>query len=463
VTFRTFFRQTAPRDDGFALIEVVISAFLVALIVVATLTGFDAAGRATADERFHSEAALLASKSQEALRSDAANALDTIQETGHKYTETVGGETFTISQKAKFVNGANGGATCAAAGGEESTESGRYVQITSSVTWPQLEASKRPALTQTSIITPPDGSSLEVDVNNGAEPPEAVPGVTVVLNKEVQTTTGTGGCVIYGSIPATSANIEASKTGYVTPGGASKVAVNEVSIAPNLTTHYPVELAAAGSIIGEFTYKGSPVEGDTFVAYNEKMGTASTFEVGGTPSTLASKTFAKEAKTASDLFPFPTAWAVYAGDCTANDPETVTKAVIKAESVTVEEGLPKTVKVPLSLLTLNVYSGSKPSSAGKAESGPYPVKITNTLCKSAIPNNATAAHYIHEQEFKSATLEHPYQPFGGFELCVYSSSSKSTYTLKYENTTVAGTALNVYLSGKSGENGVTINTGQTKC
>ena len=79
------------------------------------------------------------------------------------------------------------------------------------------------------------------------------------------------------------------------------------------------------------------------------------------------------------------------------------------------------------------------------------MKITNTLCKSALPNNATVAHYIHEQEFKSGALEHPYQPFG-FELCVYNSSSKNTYTLKYENTTVAGTTLNVYLSGKSGEN-----------
>src|ERR1035438_5177597 len=40
-------------QSGFALIEVVVSALFVGLIVVGTLTGFDSAGRATADERAH--------------------------------------------------------------------------------------------------------------------------------------------------------------------------------------------------------------------------------------------------------------------------------------------------------------------------------------------------------------------------------------------------------------------------
>ncbi len=476
MTFRTYFRQCAHSDDGFALIEVVISALLVALIAVATLTAFEAAGRATADERFHDQAALLASKSQEALRSDPASALDTLQTTAHTYTETVNNEVFTITQKAKFINGSNGSAACAAAGGEESTESGRYVQVTSSVTWHQLEAAKRPALTQSSIITPPDGSTLEVDVSNGAEPAVATSGVTVLLNKEVRTTTGAAGCVVYGSIPSTSVSLEAYEAGYVTPGGASKVSVNEVSITPNLTTHYPIELAQGGSITGKFAYNGAttvngkPVEGDTFVVYNESMNTSSTYEVGGSASTLASKTFASEAHTpvsspnypTGDLFPFSTPWAVYAGDCTANNPESVTKNVVKAASINVTEGKSASINVPTSYLTLTVYSGSKPGgSQGTAQQGPYPVKITNKLCKASIPNNATEAHYIHEQEFKSGALEHPYQPFGEFELCLY--NAKNTYTIKYETTTVTGATAAIYLGSSKTENGVTVNTGQTKC
>jgi len=42
------------------LIEVMVSAMLVALIVVATLNGFDVTNRLTADERSHAQADALA-------------------------------------------------------------------------------------------------------------------------------------------------------------------------------------------------------------------------------------------------------------------------------------------------------------------------------------------------------------------------------------------------------------------
>ena len=57
-TWRT--RCTAGAQEGFLLIEVIISTLLVALIVVATLTGFDVVNRVSADERMHNEAAALA-------------------------------------------------------------------------------------------------------------------------------------------------------------------------------------------------------------------------------------------------------------------------------------------------------------------------------------------------------------------------------------------------------------------
>ena len=64
----------------------------------------------------------------------------------------------------------------------------------------------------------------------------------------VETKTGEKGCVIYAGIPATTANVEASRPGYVTPNGEHKVIAKEVSIAPNITTHYPHHLGHAGRI-----------------------------------------------------------------------------------------------------------------------------------------------------------------------------------------------------------------------
>src|SRR5579884_1963535 len=101
---RTFLQMTSARarrggsclrarlrgdESGFLLIEVMMSALLVALIVTATFNGFDVASRVTIDQRRHSEAELLASESQEQLRSDPATALDVLETSPHSYTREV--------------------------------------------------------------------------------------------------------------------------------------------------------------------------------------------------------------------------------------------------------------------------------------------------------------------------------------------------------------------------------------
>ena len=484
MTFRTFFRHTARRDDGFALIEVIISAFLLAIIVVGLLTGLEAAGRATADERFHNQAAVLAAQSQEALRSDPASSLDTIQSTPHVYTQTVGNEIFTITEKVTFVNGSNGKTGCSATGGGEAKQSGDYLQITSSVSWPQLLAVKRPEVSQSSVITPPDGSSLEVDVTNGATTPQPVEGATVIANA-VQTTTSSAGCVLYASIPATTVSLEAFKLGYVTRSGEYKVKVKEVSIAPNLTTHHEITLAPGGSIAAEFTYKGKAAEGDTFVAFNKQMGVSPEYEVGSTKITTAANaeyeplasTYALSAQTAvssteyphGNLFPLESIWSVYAGDCLANSPETVTSGAVKATPVTVIGESTVKVTVPTSLVTLNVYTGASPGSPGVLETKePFPIKITNKSCETPVAVNATKSVYIHEQKVKSGHLENPYQPFGAYTLCLYNPGTSKTYTLSYATNKEAEFIENIYLGAKSSEagtteNGVTVKSKQSTC
>ena len=60
-------------EGGFLLIEVMMSAMFVALIVVATLNGFDIANKTTAEQRRHDEANVLAAQSQEQLRTEPGN------------------------------------------------------------------------------------------------------------------------------------------------------------------------------------------------------------------------------------------------------------------------------------------------------------------------------------------------------------------------------------------------------
>jgi hypothetical protein len=125
--------------------------------------------------------------------------------------------------------------------------------------------------------------------------------------------------------------------------------------------------------------------------------------------------------------------------------------------------------VPTALVTLNVYTGESPSNKGVLETKEqFPAKIVNESCKSSVAVNALKSVYIHEQQVKSGHLEHPYQPFGAYALCVYSSKTKQTYTLSYETTAESEFIENIYLSAKSSktgttENGVTVKTNQSTC
>jgi Tfp pilus assembly protein PilV len=515
VTFSTYFRDRAPQEEGFALIEVIISALLVSLIVIATFTGYNAVGRATADERFHDQAVLLLSEAQEALRSDPANAFDTlVAETNanepHTYTVTAGGgsgsETYTVSQSAAYVESSAQTISCSSASKQTPALN---IQVTSSVTWPQLVAAKRKALTQSSIITPPDGSGLQVDVfNEETNPVTHVEGATVNVTEGATTssaTTSKEGCAVFAAIPSNVVNLEVYKPGFVSPGGEYKVIAKEVSIAPNLTTHRTVTLEEGGAIEAEFVYKkstefeGMPVTGDTFVATNTKMGIQPEFEVGSTKVTTFSEgtyealtgAYESKAKTPinaedypfGNLFPFATSgWSVYAGDCTENKPPSVVAEEEEASNegkAAVQGGETVKVKIPMSYVNLAVYSGTEKTPGSLESTGevgnkgePYAIKITNKglvkECKVTPNNSAKESSYVHLQHIlttkenaaHAGRLQAPFQPFGKFEVCLWNKTAKKTYSIGYENKTVEGTKDEIFLSATGSKSG-TVKEGMT--
>lgn len=447
----------APRagrrgEAGFALIEVMISAMLVAVIAIAMLDGFNAVGRTTSEQRHHDEAAVIASESQEQLRSDPVSALDVLvsdteAKAPHTYRRAIGGETFTVVEEARQVTGATGAAGCAATGFKESSEpTGEYVRISSIVTWPQLLATGLKAVRQASTITPPDGSTLEVDVTNGSEAP--VEGVSVEA-EGVHTTTGSGGCVVYGAIPATAVSLKASKPGYVTHTGQTEVTASEVQIAPNITTHYPIQLGQAGTIEAHFTYEGKPipegeVEGETFVATQSAI--APEFLLSGKAGSASPATL-------GNVFPFSSPWIVYAGDCPADSPKEV--GTESPATVTVAPGQTASVDVPMSHINLSVMEGSEPGSPGALSSTSYPVTLQDPKCEKDVAANQTKASYKHEQSTTSeGHLRKPYQPYGDWTVCLYDGEKKQTYTTPVENKAAAGSEAKIYLGAEGTEAGV---------
>ena len=472
-------------QDGFLLIEVMISAMLVALIVTATFNGLDVATRVTADQRHHDQAALLAAQSQEQLRTEPASALDVLETSAHKYTTKIGGTTYTITQEAKAISASGNTTGCSAT--NTTAQTGANILITSKVGWPQQAAANRPEVKQASVITPPTGSAIEVDVLNGES--GGVAGVTAraefIPNEAgsyntVEGTTSAAGCVVLTGIQATSAKVEiVEKAGFVTPAGALKIATKELTIAPNVTTHYAVQYAEAGRIAAQYTYGGATtyggkeVKSDSFVAFNTELGIKPEYETGSTG--FEYQTTGKEASeelyksltgtyestsyTAAGgkyklgrLFPFKGPWIVYAGDCPANN---VSKED-EVGGVVVKSGLTTTVKVPLSYTKLSVYTGvSESLEKGELtkENIKGGVKITNTSCASA--EEALNAYppqvYTHTQKetLPEGRLENPFQPFGNFTLCLANTKEKKTYTVSYTNSTASGSSPVIYLKQKS--------------
>ena len=488
--------DAARGEDGFLLIEVIISALLVALIVVGTFNGFDVANKLTAAERQHEQAALLAAASQEQLRSDPASVLQALQSNPHTYTQTVQGTIFTITQSAELrPAGAEAGGACTVS--SSSRQSGNAYRIGSKVTWKVQEETKRPPVAATSLITPPIGSSLEIDVLAAPASTAGVSGVTGTIKYTPEgtkgttsqtQTTGSEGCLLFGAVPSLEAEVEIPELmGYVTVDGKGQVPNKKVAVAPNYTVHDTVVYNRAGAIQANFNYNGAAtakhknneetgevtqtVTGDTFVALNTLMELAPNYELGSTsygakttvPYETKTGTYQASATTKTNLFPFTAEengyWGVYAGDCTANNPETVTGGVIKPpEEVWFKPGETTSTTVPTSYTTLNVYN-KKESEVNKLAHPwegletlqSYSVLIDNLGCTSNTPVDETEASYQHAQTTTIGSsmgghLSNPFQPFGKeFTLCLSNVTKKQTYKVKYSNAALNGGTLNIFL------------------
>jgi len=457
------------------LVEVLISAMIVALMAAATVTGFTALNKQGVEERHRNEAAVLAAQSQESMRSDPVSTLLSFKEEGgNSYTAAVAGTTYTIVQTASFGNGSEA-TGCSAT--ESSKGQGTYVRITSTVSWTHMVVKP---VSEASIITPPTGSAIDIEASNGQTPTSGVPVVIKYVpsgsstSSSLEGTTSSSGCVLFAGIPATEATVEVREAaGIVNRRGTQSWPNETVTLAPNVLTRHQLKLAHAGRVNAEFTYRGlskdshnnnagtetyeESVTGDTFVVSNAEMEQLPNWEEGSTtapePFTGAlfeivpAKLDIGYQPTApsptevtrypqGDLFPFPSPknWTAWAGDCLENKPE-LYDASVTAEAKTVPPGGPVTIKVPTTYVMLNVYSKSEAEVNAMSTKGEPTwtaletatadkVTITNKKCESiTAPDNETAVSLKHVQETTTGGewgghLTAPFQPFGEYELCL---------------------------------------------
>jgi Tfp pilus assembly protein PilV len=418
--------------------EVLISAVLIALIVVAMFNGFDVTNRASAAERSRAQANALAQQAEDKLRGAPLSTLLELEAKPRVEEVTQNGTRYTITSIAEYRADATATASCSS-----SAASASYLQTTSTVTWASL--GKRKPVIESSIISPPPGSALIVQVTNAAS--EGVAGMIVTATGPAPAattntlTTASTGCAILALSPG-EYSINVHQTGYVdenwyTESKNDPGSTQNVYLTAESAIKEPFRFDRAGTLEAKFTESVAKEGGDSFVAFNNGMDSPA-FRAIPSPSTIG--TYAETIKSKAEVFPFTEKYSVYAGTCEANNPQTVNPENSAPPTVAVLAGKTSSVKVTQPPINIRVMSG---------KAGAEGVKVENATGTLVEPKHEESEEHSGCGETRKFTntpkgaLPHPGMPFGEYTLCVFGGASgpaaKRKYTTRlFKNSTPAG-------------------------
>jgi hypothetical protein len=360
-------------------------------------------------------------------------------------TSTTAPSTFTITSKAYFVGDSTSTSSC-----NSSTGGADYIKTTSTVTWPGIGS--RPAVVAESTITPAIGGSLVVKVVDGQGNPVPNMNVTGSGVSPVISSTGSDGCAIFGGLSSGTENVSVAQAGYVDRDGnfSPPAAQQTATIVPAATARKSFQYDRAGQISTTFdtTYGGKSYasSADTITIFNNNM-TFPSFRWAGTLSSY--KPTVTTATTPMSMFPFPSAYTVYAGSCPGDAASQ--NGQVSDPSVVVPVGGNAPLLLHLPAMILSVYSGTSSSSPGTLVSKPH-VILTDQNCGGSPPvKSGTPAIKHTPPTTTSGALADPGQPYGTYTVCADDGTKHAQATVD-NNDPVNGVVVKLYLSpGSSGK------------
>jgi Tfp pilus assembly protein PilV len=422
--------QSPAAESGFVLIEILVSAVVLVIASAGVITLLQTSVRSQSEGRHSSEAYALAQEDQARLASMRLAALNRLDETR---TVSLSGTEFKVRSTGVFVNDATSTASCG-----EGTSSADYVQITSTVTWPRMTSPEKAKIE--SVLSPSNGS---LDPNNGTiafsvknQQQVAVPNVSILGGSGAFSgLTDAAGCGVFTDLPAGdySTTVSGASLGLVNKDGLASVQ-ETLSVTGGDVKTFNYEFDYPGAIPVNFQYwdpvaaKLVPSTADSIVANNTGMKQARVF---GAPAGTRSP--AIEAK---PLFPFSSAYTVYAGSCASNHPDPEGKnpgaAAAMANVVAPAGGSAQPVTLQLPALELVVKRGSELLKGAK-------VTITDRVCKDASNNLLKRTYTSNEKGLPSNSstgLAELGLPWGGYDLCASAFISGGNRREKVSNVTV---------------------------
>lgn len=325
-----------PTEDGFAMVEVIVSAVLLVVMAMATFSLLDKSGQATGLNRARGVASNLAHADLNRMRQMSFAGVSAFHQVSAP--KLVDGITYTVESRADWT--ADGGQvlTCTTSDGSQGAQ---YLRISSAVSWSAM-ADAKPVVAET-IITPkardldPTAGSLAFKVQDSAGRP--VPGVNVHADGETLVTDDSG-CVIFGRLPAGSVQVTYAKAGFVDRLGNGTGVYDAQIVAGQTavkTTSYDV-----GVQVTPVRFRDEAGAAVSWMSYSVVSGTDFTDTYPASPPAWALTGLPKMYTNTTALFPFAAGYSVYAGNCAGNapqlyDPSFATRGARFAETTVVPE------------------------------------------------------------------------------------------------------------------------------
>ena len=436
-------------EAGFSLPEVLVSAIVMVLIAIGTLTTLSATGRAGSEERNRTQATGIAQEDQTRLRTIGVAQLGTLNETR---TVVESGRSYTVNSKGQFQTDPGSTESCT-----EDTNYADFIKVSSTVTWSSIGT--RPPVVLESIVAPPNGSlaedrgSLAISVINALG--VGIPNITVTGTgaSTFSGVTGPNGCVVFSSIPVGTYSVNAAATGKVDKDGNAPQPRTTSVVGQSTNTvvfqydqpgsvrvaQYQTRLTAGGALTA------TGITNDNLVVYNSAMAAPKVF---GTTGTFATS------HTVTPIFPFTSPVSVYPGTCDGNMPPALTPELTPPRIATATVTPGATTNIPaiqMPAVHLTVWSGTSSSSPGTTV-GSARIRISDKGClTNGVPLRRTfnaVASGTSRGRLNRAL------PWGVYDICAESATTpKRAITITNQNVKdyTNGLTLNLYTgSGVTG-------------
>jgi type II secretory pathway pseudopilin PulG len=408
---------TARSQAGFALIEVVVSALILIMTTGGVIKLLNSTGRAGAEERHKAQAYAIAQEDQARMRAMRIPAL--LTSVGTPRQVTVGGTVYTVTSSASFVNDTSGELGCGVA-----SSSDDYLKIGSQVTW----ASQRPGSSARiySILNPPGGSldpsrgTLVFNATNAAGTPISAVGVSGTGAGTFSGSTDSKGCARFTDLPVGNYNLTTSLSGTYIDEDGNPPGSRTISVVGAGSNTISILYDKAGTLEAKFDVRTSPTatttaatKAESIVLVNNGMQAQQKIVAASPVNTLQSTI------KSTSLFPFSSAYAVYANSCTREIPEgdeAIGSALITPNGTTVA-----TIHVPALFLTVKK---STVSSGIVAASGAT-VKADDTECAASLLRTYTTGS-------TGKPTEQMALPWGTYKIC---ASAPVTRRVEFYNST----------------------------